>query len=162
MYRVAVTIMKCIYFMDYALCILALPLVSALCLLCFVCCIDESISTELFGAAQGVKISGINAAAAGALSGLVAQLTTTPLDVARTRIMIRSKNTNTTAVDSSAVGIANGCTDSSTNIVSVLLAILRQEGAGALWRGVLPRALRAIASGGIQFASYELTQNAMK
>ena len=122
------------------------------------CSSDESISTELFGAAQGVKISGINAAAAGALSGLVAQLTTTPLDVARTRIMIRSKNTNTTAVNPSSTDSDS----SSTNIVSVLLDIFRQEGAGALWRGVVPRALRAIASGGIQFASYELTQNAMK
>lgn len=117
---------------------------------------DESISTEVFGAANGVKMSGISAAEAGALSGLVAQLTTTPLDVARTRIMVRSKNTFVTADNSSSVNA------SSTNIVNVLLDIVRSEGAGSLWRGVIPRALRAIASGGIQFASYELTQNAMK
>lgn len=39
--------------------------------------------------------------------------------------------------------------------------IAESEGAGTLFAGLLPRAVRALTSGGIQFASYELTQNAL-
>ena len=39
--------------------------------------------------------------------------------------------------------------------------IAESEGAGTLFAGLVPRAIRALTSGGIQFASYELTQNAL-
>ena len=39
--------------------------------------------------------------------------------------------------------------------------IAESEGAGTLFAGLVPRAVRALTSGGIQFASYELTQNAL-
>ena len=39
--------------------------------------------------------------------------------------------------------------------------IAESEGPGTLFAGLVPRALRALTSGGIQFASYELTQNAL-
>ena len=39
--------------------------------------------------------------------------------------------------------------------------IAESEGPGTLFAGLVPRALRARTSGGIQFARYELTQNAL-
>ena len=48
-----------------------------------------------------------------------------------------------------------------SNPVTELLNIAESEGPRSLFSGLLPRAVRALASGGIQFASYELTQNAL-
>jgi hypothetical protein len=50
----------------------------------------------------------------------------------------------------------------SKNPLVVLLEIARTEGVGRLWSGLIPRAARAIGSGAIQFASYELSQNFMQ
>lgn len=50
----------------------------------------------------------------------------------------------------------------SKNPLQVLLRIVREEGPGQLWAGIVPRAARAIGSGAIQFASYELSQNFMQ
>jgi hypothetical protein len=50
---------------------------------------------------------------------------------------------------------------SNTNPVTEVITIVESEGPGSLFSGLLPRACRALASGGIQFASYELTQNAL-
>lgn len=50
----------------------------------------------------------------------------------------------------------------SKNPLVVLLDIIRTEGPGQLWSGLLPRAARAIGSGAIQFTSYELSQNFMQ
>ena len=85
---------------------------------------------------EGKKTKGLQAAIAGASAGLVAQVTTTPLDVIRTRVMVSQNN----------AGVV--LTDTFCN--------------GTLFKGVCPRALRAVGSGAIQFASYELTQNAFQ
>jgi Mitochondrial carrier protein len=50
---------------------------------------------------------------------------------------------------------------SNTNPIKEITNILESEGPGSLFSGLLPRAVRALTSGGIQFASYELTQNAL-
>jgi hypothetical protein len=47
----------------------------------------------------------------------------------------------------------------SRNPVERVSLVLQEEGVAALFAGVAPRMLRAIASGAIQFATYELTQN---
>lgn len=91
----------------------------------------ETLVDEMFG---GRKLLGAEAALAGACAGLTAQVLTTPLDVVRTNVMA---NTTTTTVND----------------------MYAQGGAQALFRGVKPRAVRAVGSGAIQFASYELTQN---
>ena len=52
-------------------------------------------------------------------------------------------------------------TSETTNPITELLSIAESEGPRSLFSGLLPRAVRALASGGIQFASYELTQNAL-
>lgn len=41
----------------------------------------------------------------------------------------------------------------------LLLRIQREEGVGGLFAGTTPRALRALVSGAVQFATYEVTQN---
>jgi Mitochondrial carrier protein len=51
--------------------------------------------------------------------------------------------------------------ESNTNPITEIVSILDAEGPGALFSGLGPRASRAIASGAIQFASYEMTQNAL-
>lgn len=96
----------------------------------------ESVVDEFYG---GRKLLGAEAAVAGACAGVSAQVLTTPLDVTRTNIM--SQNRTSSAATAS------------------LTDIYREGGPQALFRGVGPRAVRAIGSGAIQFASYELTQN---
>ncbi len=161
--------------------------------------LDEYVSTNLFHTGGGVKISGVDAAIAGSISGLAAQTLTTPLDVARTRIMTRksspmiagtdrtisvgstsnakqsmeSKNIENGAVIASDnddkeddLGVnslhSSSSLSSSMNIFTVMRGLVATEGVSSLFRGILPRAARAIGSGAIQFASYELTQNVIK
>ena len=52
--------------------------------------------------------------------------------------------------------------NNNTNPIAEVLDVIESEGAMALFSGIVPRATRAIASGAIQFASYELTQNALQ
>ena len=94
----------------------------------------ETILSDVFG---GKKPNGLQAAVAGASAGLVAQVSTTPLDVMRTRVMVDNKD----------------------DAIAVLNDAYRDV---ALFKGVCPRALRAVGSGAIQFATYELTQNAIQ
>jgi len=96
----------------------------------------ESITSNLYGLKEGQKVKGVNAAVAGALAGLVSQITTTPLDVARTRIM---------------TGETEG------NSIQVMQQLAHEEGLSSLFSGLSPRIARAIASGIIQFVSIEYT-----
>jgi len=107
----------------------------------------EALTTSLLGrqgtssGLKGERIEGFEAAAVGALAGLVSQVVTSPLDVARTRIM-----TNTVP-------------SASSSPVSALAAIVEREGVAAAFAGLAPRSARALASGAIQFFTYEATQN---
>jgi hypothetical protein len=87
------------------------------------------------------SIPGTEAAVKGAIAGLAAQIFTTPLDVARTRIMLQS-----------SVNIGDKYEG---NTLLMMTKIVEQEGISALAAGVKPRSLRAIASGAIQFAAIE-------
>ena len=49
-----------------------------------------------------------------------------------------------------------------SNVVNKAKSILEEEGYLAFISGLSPRILRALASGAIQFASYELTQNVLR
>lgn len=106
--------------------------------------LDELLKESLKGY-SGVQ--GVEAAVNGALAGLLAQVVTTPLDVARTRIMIQS-NTNTS-------------TEYGGNPLIAVKAIAENEGLTGLTAGITPRALRAVGSGAIQFASIEGTIKAI-
>ena len=87
----------------------------------------------------GAPLPALNAAVAGALSAAAAQSVATPLDVARTRIM-----TGGAAPDA--------------NAVPLVAEIFRDEGIGALYAGIEPKAVRALLSGAIQFSTYEATK----
>ena len=45
------------------------------------------------------------------------------------------------------------------DIIKYLVSIKEKEGIKGLFVGIYPRLLRAIASGAIQFATYEISQN---
>ena len=68
---------------------------------------------------------------------LAAQAIATPLDVARVRIM----------------------TSDATDVVGTMKDIAANEGAGALYAGIAPKVARALASGAIQFSTYEATKD---
>ena len=78
----------------------------------------------------------MEAALGGACAASVAQALATPLDVARVRIM----------------------TTDATGVVATMRAIAADEGATALYAGVTPKVARALASGAIQFSTYEATK----
>lgn len=82
------------------------------------------------------SLSPIEAAVAGAISASVAQAIATPLDVARVRIM----------------------TSDMTGVVDTIRTIATTEGVGALYAGVTPKVVRALAAGAIQFSTYEVTK----
>mmetsp|Transcript_5683 Transcript_5683/g.17972 ORF Transcript_5683/g.17972 Transcript_5683/m.17972 type:complete len:332 (-) Transcript_5683:372-1367(-) len=84
-------------------------------------------------------------AALGSLASATAQLTTSPLDVVRTRVMDDDDDKKDDLRRSSS-------------IPARILAIANDEGAPALWAGLTPKLLRALVSGGLQFGSYEFTK----
>jgi hypothetical protein len=113
----------------------------------------ESLTSSLLGRTgtssgkKGEKIGGLEAAAVGAVAGLASQIVTTPLDVARTRIM-------TATVPGSGKE-----QQQEQSALGALAAIVDKEGIASAFSGLKPRSARALASGAIQFAAYELTQN---
>lgn len=115
--------------------------------------VDESFKTILFEKGDDVKIEGFEAAVTGALAGLVAQGLVTPLDVARTRIILR--DVNLTIV----LNNADISQNYDSNPFSAMTKIAQDEGILALSAGIIPRSVRALGSGAIQFASYEISQN---
>ena len=82
-------------------------------------------------------LSPVEAAVGGAAAAATAQALATPLDVARVRIM----------------------TSDATGVAATLRRVAAEEGAGALWAGVAPKVARALASGAIQFSTYEATKD---
>jgi hypothetical protein len=80
---------------------------------------------------------------AGALAGCTATFATYPLDLARTRMA---------GVLHKATGPKLG---SSAGFVATLLTIRRQEGFGALFRGVTPTVLGALPYEGLKFGTYD-------
>ena len=88
------------------------------------------------------KLNPFEASFTGALASLLSQSMTTPLDVVRTRIM-ENKNNN-------------------SNMISTIKSIIDDEGLNKLFAGTIPRGVRSLASGAIQFASLEMTNNYFK
>ena len=109
----------------------------------------------------------------GALASLIAQIVTTPLDVARTRMMIDDKSKNDNNNDNINNNDNHDNYDdndpSSTTAMVMNKGIFNYvgyigstEGITALFVGLEPRIVRALLSGAIQFFTYELTQNALR
>ena len=97
----------------------------------------EGVKSRLAAQRDGTKLSPVEAAIGGALAASTAQALATPLDVARVRII----------------------TSGSGGVVGTLRRITAEEGVGALYSGVTPKVVRALASGAIQFSTYEATKD---
>ena len=99
----------------------------------------EALKAQTKARRGGAKLTALEAAVGGAAAAASAQALATPLDVARVRIITRG-------------------TDGSGNVVDTVRTIAAEEGLGALYSGVVPKVARALASGAIQFSTYEATK----
>lgn len=98
----------------------------------------------LTGGKGKASVSPVEGAVYGALSTAIAQLSTTPFDVLRNRIMAVSKEKQ---------GF-----DENMSYVERLVKIAKEEGIEELFAGFTPRVAKAMLSGAIQFATYEETK----
>uniref|UniRef100_A0A8C5FT46 Mitochondrial S-adenosylmethionine carrier protein n=1 Tax=Gadus morhua TaxID=8049 RepID=A0A8C5FT46_GADMO len=104
-----------------------------------------SLHTTLWSERQGHALYSWQAAVCGALAGAVAAFVTTPLDVAKTRIMLAKAGTAT----------ANG------NIPTVLLDVWKSRGISGLFAGSIPRVTFISMGGFIFLGAYEKVRSTM-
>mmetsp|Transcript_65493 Transcript_65493/g.147164 ORF Transcript_65493/g.147164 Transcript_65493/m.147164 type:complete len:283 (-) Transcript_65493:176-1024(-) len=90
---------------------------------------------------QGHETNPIQGAACGSFAGAVAGACTTPLDVAKTRIMLETR--------------AEGEQARYTGTVSTIRLIAQEEGTLALFKGIAPRVTWITIGGFIFFGAYE-------
>lgn len=83
----------------------------------------------------------------GSLSGIVAALATNPFDVGKTRMQISHEQQKTSLIKSP---------NTRQPIYKFLYEILRNEGASALYVGVVPRCLKIAPSCAIMISTYEM------
>ncbi|CAH0392232.1 unnamed protein product [Bemisia tabaci] len=91
---------------------------------------------------KGRPINSAEVAACGAFSGAVASAITTPLDVAKTQIMLAEAGSKKAL---------------NTNIITVLIDIKKEHGFKKLFAGFLPRIFSIMLGGGIFFGVYDKT-----
>ncbi|KAL3898639.1 MAG: hypothetical protein SGPRY_012800 [Prymnesium sp.] len=96
----------------------------------------EWIKAELKARKGGAFITPVETAVSGAIAASTAQAIATPLDVARVRIM----------------------TTDAEGVLKTIRTVTAEEGISALYSGVIPKVTRALASGAIQFSTYEATK----
>ncbi len=87
------------------------------------------------------------------LAGGVGAALTTPLDVVKTRVMLEAK---------APVGLSGARASASVlSIPGRLVSIAREEGAGALFRGVVPRTIWISLGGAVFLGVYEAAIDVM-
>lgn len=91
---------------------------------------------------MGIPLTSASSALCGAVSGSIAAAITTPLDVAKTRIML-----------------AEAADGRNINMGPVLVRIYRENGIRGLFLGVVPRVTWIFIGGGIFFGFYEFTNS---
>jgi len=96
----------------------------------------EQLKAQLKERRGGTKLTPLEAAVGGAVAASSAQALATPLDVARVRII----------------------TSGSGGVLDTMRTIAAEEGSSGLYAGVVPKVVRALASGAIQFSTYEATK----
>ncbi|CAM9129952.1 unnamed protein product [Chrysoparadoxa australica] len=106
---------------------------------------------------RGTKLSALESAALGSIASAVSQVAASPVDVVRTRIMTQER-VRGTASEKAESQRKNKSSLKYTGIAQTLALITEEEGISTLWSGIVPRLLRSVVSGGIQFASYETTK----
>jgi len=90
---------------------------------------------------QGQETTPVQGAACGSVAGAIAGAATTPLDVAKTRIMLQAKEA--------------GETTRYSGTLQTLRTIHAEEGAAALFKGIAPRVGWITVGGFIFFGAYE-------
>eukprot|EP00514_Thraustochytrium_sp_LLF1b_P010816 CAMPEP_0184543754 /NCGR_PEP_ID=MMETSP0199_2-20130426/3157_1 /TAXON_ID=1112570 /ORGANISM="Thraustochytrium sp., Strain LLF1b" /LENGTH=274 /DNA_ID=CAMNT_0026937825 /DNA_START=123 /DNA_END=947 /DNA_ORIENTATION=+ len=106
----------------------------------------EGLKTLLANRSEDGKVHSVESAAAGSLSGAFAAAVTTPLDVVKTRLMLR--------VDKNGVPY--------TGMVSTFQRILAEEGFTALLSGIQPRTMWIGIGGFVYFGVYESARKILK
>ncbi|KAJ1619275.1 mitochondrial carrier domain-containing protein, partial [Pavlovales sp. CCMP2436] len=113
----------------------------------------EGIKRRAKAAKGGQRLSPLESAVCGALGSAAAQTVCTPLDVVRTRVIAAQPDKGMPASAARDTRLADA-----RNFRKVAARLYREEGAGAFFAGLIPRLGRAMASGGIQFGTYEATK----
>ena len=111
------------------------------------------------------------AALCGSIAGGIGAGLTTPLDVAKTRIMLSTKVSYYTGLSTSRLNMAMACTipqdttafekPYSPNFFKTMTRIAREEGGSALFRGIVPRVVWISMGGAIFLGVYERTKQAL-
>jgi len=102
---------------------------------------------------------------AGGMGGTVGAIVTCPLEVVKTRLQSSCANFDAVAVNRhqpsaiSSVGIAHQHATNRIGIVRCLKTILEQEGARALWKGLVPNLVGVLPSRAIYFFTYHHSKN---
>ncbi|WWD20284.1 hypothetical protein CI109_104760 [Kwoniella shandongensis] len=110
---------------------------------------------------DGRRPTSYEAAGCGMIAGGIAAALTTPLDVVKTRVMLEAR----TSVQATAAEVASGIPpprQPSPSVLSFpprLLAILRNEGPSALFRGWVPRTFAISLGGAVFLGIYDLASN---
>lgn len=94
---------------------------------------------NVFGQFLGRKVNSMESAICGAISGAMAAAVTTPIDVAKTRIMLSSKNSPSSEI----------------TLRYTICNIYKEEGTSKLFSGVGPRVVWIFFGGLIFFGVYE-------
>lgn len=97
---------------------------------------------------QGSETSPVQGAACGSAAGAIAGAITTPLDVAKTRIMLDGKEA--------------GAAKKYTGTIQTLRTIAAEEGSMALFNGITPRVTWITIGGFIFFGAYEKSTSVLK
>jgi len=96
---------------------------------------------KTWGQFQGAETSAAQGATCGSMAGAISSALTTPLDVAKTRIMLEE--------------VVPGQAKKYTGTVGTISTILKNEGALALFKGIVPRVTWITIGGFIFFGAYE-------
>jgi solute carrier family 25 S-adenosylmethionine transporter 26 len=131
--------------------------------------------THSVGVGIGGNISPIVGAQVGAIATAISQFLTTPLDVVRNRLMVRDKKRMkdaTTKTNSNSIVLTNHNDDDDDNdddnnkninsntsgYMQSLITLGKEEGWKGLFAGAIPRVGKALLSGAVQFATYEVRE----
>ena len=91
--------------------------------------------------AQGAKLETWESSLCGSVAGGIAAGLTTPLDVVKTRLMTQTGG--------------KGAAGNYQGLLDCLVRVAKEEGVGALYRGLVPRVVNIALGGAIFFGAYE-------
>ncbi|OQR83912.1 hypothetical protein ACHHYP_14144 [Achlya hypogyna] len=109
---------------------------------CFLFGSYDMLKSAMWGLSRDDKISSHQALVTGMVAGMLGPCFNTPVDVAKTRLMAQANKIGEAAR-------YNG-------MIHCMKTVYKEEGAGALYRGLIPRMARVAPGQGITFAVMEL------